>query len=257
MSRTAEHRRALLRNLVTALFEYERIETTVAKAKETRRVAERMITYAKRNNLHSRRLVARVVQNKDVAQKLFETITPWYTSRQGGYTRILKTRRRLGDGGEMAILELVKTEEQKEIDRKARAERAEEKAKKKKLKEEEEAAMMPPTPEPEPEKKDKEKEKAEKEEAKAKKAKPKAKKKTEGEEKKPKAKPKAKAKEEPPAEKKPAAKKPAEKKAAEKKVAEKKAAVKKPKAKEEKPAEEKAKKGGLLSRIRRKKKSED
>ena len=257
LSRTAEHRRALLRNLVTALFEYERIETTVAKAKETRRVAERMITYAKRNNLHSRRLVARVVQKKDVAQKLFETITPWYTSRQGGYTRILKTRKRLGDGGEMAILELVKTEEQKEIDRKARADKAEEKAKKKKLKEEEEAAMMPPTPEPEPEKKEEKEKKAEKEEAKAKKAKPKAKKeKPDKEEAKPK--PKAKKAKPKPKEEAPAAEKPAPKakKAAEKKAAEKKPAAKKPKAKEEKPAEKKPKKRGLLSRIRRKK-SED
>lgn len=121
LSRTAEHRKALLRGLVTALFEHERIETTVAKAKEARRVAERMITYAKRNNLHSRRLVARVVQNEDVAKKLFDTITPWYAAREGGYTRILKTRRRLGDAGEMAILELVKSPEQKEADRRARA----------------------------------------------------------------------------------------------------------------------------------------
>ena len=123
LSRTASHRRALLRGLVTALFEYERIETTVAKAKEARRVAERMITYAKRGNVHSRRLVARVVQKEDVAKKLFDTITPWYTTREGGYTRILKTRKRLGDGGEMAILELVKTTEQKDADRAARAER--------------------------------------------------------------------------------------------------------------------------------------
>lgn len=123
LSRTAEHRRALLRALVTSLFEYERIETTVAKAKEARRVAERMITYAKRNNIHSRRLVARVVQNEDVAKKLFDTIAPWYATREGGYTRILKTRRRLGDAGEMALLELVKTEAQKEADRKARAEK--------------------------------------------------------------------------------------------------------------------------------------
>lgn len=131
MSRTAEHRRALLRNLVTALFEYERIETTVAKAKEARRVAERMITYAKRDSLHARRLVARTVQKEDVAKKLFDTITPWYATREGGYTRILRTRRRLGDGGELAILELVKTAEQKEADRKARAEKAEKDAEKK------------------------------------------------------------------------------------------------------------------------------
>lgn len=124
LSRTAEHRRALLRALVTSLFEHERIETTVAKAKEARRVAERMITYAKRNNIHSRRLVARVVQNEDVAKKLFDTIAPWYATREGGYTRVLKTRRRLGDAGEMALLELVKTEQQKEADRKVRAEKA-------------------------------------------------------------------------------------------------------------------------------------
>lgn len=124
LSRTAEHRRALLRSLVTALFEHERIETTVAKAKEARRLAERMITYAKRNNIHSRRLVARIVQDEDVAKKLFDTIAPWYSTRQGGYTRILKTRRRLGDAGEMGILELVKSDEQKEADRKKRAERA-------------------------------------------------------------------------------------------------------------------------------------
>lgn len=124
LSRTAEHRRALMRALVTSLFEHERIETTVAKAKEARRVAERMITYAKRNSIHSRRLVSRVVQNEDVAKKLFDTIAPWYATREGGYTRVLKTRRRLGDAGEMALLELVKTDQQKEADRKVRAERA-------------------------------------------------------------------------------------------------------------------------------------
>ncbi|MBM3287592.1 MAG: 50S ribosomal protein L17 [Candidatus Eisenbacteria bacterium] len=134
LSRTAEHRRALLRSLVTALFQYERIETTVAKAKETRRVAERMITYAKKNNIHSRRLVARVVQDDDVAKKLFDTITPWYATRQGGYTRILKTRRRLGDAGELAIIELVKSDEQKDADRKVRAARAEASAKAKEAK---------------------------------------------------------------------------------------------------------------------------
>ncbi len=124
LSRTAEHRRALLRALVTSLFEHERIETTVAKAKEARRVAERMITHAKKNSIHSRRLVARVVQNEDVAKKLFDTIAPWYATREGGYTRVLKTRRRLGDAGEMALLELVKTDQQKEADRKIRAEKA-------------------------------------------------------------------------------------------------------------------------------------
>ncbi len=134
LSRTASHRKALLRNLVTALFLHERIETTIAKAKEARRLAERLITYAKRNNLHSRRLVAAVVNDREVVSKLFETIAPLYATREGGYTRVLRTRRRLGDAGELGILELVKTREQKEADRKRKAEAAEaEKPKKKGL----------------------------------------------------------------------------------------------------------------------------
>lgn len=122
LSRTPAHRKALLRNLTTALFEYERIETTLAKAKETRRIAERMITFAKRGDLSARRHVARTVQKPAILSKLFETIGPWYTTRPGGYTRILRTRARLGDGGEMAILELVKTADQKAEDRKRREE---------------------------------------------------------------------------------------------------------------------------------------
>jgi large subunit ribosomal protein L17 len=134
LSRTTEHRRAVLRNLTTALFEYERIETTLAKAKETRRVAERMITHARRNDLHSRRLVARFVQKPDVLRKLFETIAPWYATRPGGYTRILRTRTRQGDAGEMAILELVKSAEQKSAERRRREELAKEKEKTKEKK---------------------------------------------------------------------------------------------------------------------------
>ena len=122
LSRTATHRKALLRNLATALFEYERIETTLAKAKETRRVAERLITHAKRNDLHSRRLVARTIQKPKIVAKLFDTIAPWYTNRPGGYTRVLRTRARLGDAGEMAILELVKSTDQKAAERKVREE---------------------------------------------------------------------------------------------------------------------------------------
>jgi large subunit ribosomal protein L17 len=125
LSRTASHRRALLRNLVTALFEYERIETSIAKAKETRRVAERMITFAKRGSLHARRHVARYVMKEAITKKLFDTIAPWYVNRQGGYTRILRTRFRLGDSGEMGILELVKSKEQLDAERKAREEAAE------------------------------------------------------------------------------------------------------------------------------------
>jgi large subunit ribosomal protein L17 len=129
LSRTHEHRRALLRNLVTALFEHERIETTIAKAKETRRVAERMITFAKRGDLHSRRTVASYLMSAGIVKKLFETIAPWYTDRHGGYTRIIRLRRRLGDGGEIGILELVKSKELVEEDRKKRLEQREAKTK--------------------------------------------------------------------------------------------------------------------------------
>jgi len=120
LSRTAEHRRALLRNLVTELFRHERIETTEAKAKEARRLAERLITFAKRGDLHARRQVDRYMMSREVTRKLFSTIAPWYAEREGGYTRIIKSRHRLGDGGEMAFLELVKSEEQMAADRKAR-----------------------------------------------------------------------------------------------------------------------------------------
>ena len=125
LSRTHEHRRALLRNLVTSLFLHERIETTVAKAKEARRVAERMITFAKRGDISARRHVDSYVFDASATRKLFDTIAPWYKDRQGGYTRIIRIGRRLGDAGEMAIFELVKTVEQKAEDRKRRIEAAE------------------------------------------------------------------------------------------------------------------------------------
>ena len=125
LSRTAAHRRSLLRNLITALFQYERIETTVVKAKESRRLAERMITFAKRGDLAARRHVSRFVMKPEVTQKLFETIAPWYKERNGGYTRIIRIGRRLGDAGETAYLELVKSTEQKETERRERIEAAE------------------------------------------------------------------------------------------------------------------------------------
>lgn len=122
LSRTAEHRRALLRNLVTELFRHERIETTVAKAKEARRLAERMITFAKRGpqDLAARRHVESFLFDETVAKKLFDTIAPWYAARKGGYTRILRTRARLGDAGEMALFELVKTPDQVADEKRAR-----------------------------------------------------------------------------------------------------------------------------------------
>ena len=150
LSRTHEHRRALLRNLVTSLFIHERIETSVAKAKEARRVAERMITFAKRGDMSARRHVDSYLFDEDATKKLFDTIAPWYKDRPGGYTRIIRKGRRLGDAGEIAIFELVKTDEQKAADRKRRIEAAEAKelaksgeapkAKKKKASDEDEAA---------------------------------------------------------------------------------------------------------------------
>jgi large subunit ribosomal protein L17 len=130
LSRTHAHRRAVLRNLVTALFQYERIETSVAKAKEARRLAERMITFAKRGDLAARRHVARFVTRPGVVARLFDTIAPWYQGRNGGYTRIVRIGRRLGDAGETAYLELVKSAEQREKEREERiaAEEAKEKA---------------------------------------------------------------------------------------------------------------------------------
>jgi large subunit ribosomal protein L17 len=125
LSRTASHRRAVLRNLVTALFQYERIETTVAKAKEARRLAERLITFGKRGDLAARRHVARFVMRPAVTYKLFSTIAPWYAERAGGYTRIIRLGPRLGDAGETAYLELVKSAEQKAKEREERIAAAE------------------------------------------------------------------------------------------------------------------------------------
>jgi large subunit ribosomal protein L17 len=133
----------MLRNLVSALFAHERVQTTVAKAKEARREAEHLITFAKRGDIHARRQVARYISDKDVVRKLFDTIAPWYEDRNGGYTRILKTRTRLGDAGEMAFLELVKTDEQKAAERKKRQEAASAKEKKKAARKKELAERAP------------------------------------------------------------------------------------------------------------------
>jgi large subunit ribosomal protein L17 len=107
LGRTTSHRLAMLRNMVTSLLEHEQIETTDAKAKEVRRVAERMITLGKRGDLHARRLAMRVVRSREVAAKLFDELAPRYETRPGGYTRVLKTRRRVGDAAAMSLVELV------------------------------------------------------------------------------------------------------------------------------------------------------
>jgi len=107
LSRTASHREALLRNMATSLFLHGRISTTTAKAKELRPFAEKLITIAKRGDLHARRLAARKIQDRDVLVKLFDAIAPRNAERPGGYTRILKLGHRQGDGAEMAFIELV------------------------------------------------------------------------------------------------------------------------------------------------------
>jgi large subunit ribosomal protein L17 len=107
LNRTSAHRKMLYRNLVTALFKHERIQTTVPKAKEARIVAEKLITFAKKGDLHSRRMAARKVNEPEVLQKLFAEIGPRYAERPGGYTRIMRLGPRRGDNAELAILELV------------------------------------------------------------------------------------------------------------------------------------------------------
>ena len=107
LSRSAPHRRAALKNLVTNLFKHGRIETTTAKAKELRPYAERLITLARKGDLHSRRIVGRKIQDRQVLGQLFDEIGPRFRERPGGYTRILKLGHRRGDAAEMALIELV------------------------------------------------------------------------------------------------------------------------------------------------------
>jgi large subunit ribosomal protein L17 len=105
--RTAEHRKAMMRNMATSLFLHGRVETTTEKAKELRQYAEPLITKAKRGDLHARRLVARKIQDGAALSKLFEVIGPRYAERPGGYTRVLHLGHRPGDAADMSIIELV------------------------------------------------------------------------------------------------------------------------------------------------------
>ncbi len=107
LGRTSDQRKAMLRAMVTFLLENGRIETTVTRAKEVRSMAEKMITTAKTNDLHSKRQVLAYVTKEDVVKKLFDDIAPKYADRNGGYTRVIKTGPRRGDAAEMAIIELV------------------------------------------------------------------------------------------------------------------------------------------------------
>jgi large subunit ribosomal protein L17 len=107
LGRTSDHRKAMLRAMVTFLLENGKIETTVTRAKEVRAMAEKMITLGKAGDLHSKRQVFAYVTKEDVAKKLFDEIAPKYADRNGGYTKIIKIGPRRGDAAEMAIIELV------------------------------------------------------------------------------------------------------------------------------------------------------
>lgn len=107
LGRPTDHRKAMLRNLVTSLLGKGKIVTTVTRAKETRSLAEKMITLSKRGDLHSRRLVLAFVNDETVVKNLFDNIAPKYKDREGGYTRIVRIGPRRGDAAEMVILELV------------------------------------------------------------------------------------------------------------------------------------------------------
>ncbi len=116
LGRTSSHRDAMFRNMVTSLFEHERIVTTKEKAKELRPIAEKMITLAKRGDLHARRQALSYIRSKDVVEKLFTDIQEQFAERKGGYTRILQTGVRKGDNASMAIIELVGYEEELDMD---------------------------------------------------------------------------------------------------------------------------------------------
>lgn len=140
LQRTHSHRKAMLNNMVTSFFYHEQIQSTVAKAKVTQRIAERMITKAKKANaasdkpevkIHNLRIVERAIKNKEVLHKLFDDIGPRFADRNGGYTRVIKTGRRASDNAEMAVLQLLDKKDLVQL-KEERKEKREERKKKKK-----------------------------------------------------------------------------------------------------------------------------
>ena len=107
LGRNTSHRKAMMRNMVTSLFEHEKITTTDARAKELRPMAEKLITLAKRGDLHARRLATEVIRDRKTVAKLFERVAPRYVDRPGGYTRIVKLGHRLGDNAALSMIALV------------------------------------------------------------------------------------------------------------------------------------------------------
>jgi large subunit ribosomal protein L17 len=136
LNRTRSHRRWLLSNLITSLFVHERISTTTAKAKEARPLAEKLITFAKRGDLHARRQVLKIIRDKEVVAKLFTSLSERFKDRPGGYTRIVKIGYRHGDNAPMAMFELMPEEVKKKSGGKKRRSR--------RPKKEAEAAEKPP-----------------------------------------------------------------------------------------------------------------
>ena len=126
LGRNSSHRKAMMRNMVTSLFDSERITTTDCRAKELRKIAERLVTLGKRGDLHARRQAADYIRDKKVVAKLFERIAPRFSNRPGGYTRIIKVGTRLGDNAPQSIIELVEEEFTAKV--KAAKPKAEEKA---------------------------------------------------------------------------------------------------------------------------------
>lgn len=118
LGRNSAHRRALFRNLVTSLLRHERIETTEAKAKEIRSIADKMISLGKRGDLHARRMAAAYILDQDVVFSLFSEVAPRFQNKNGGYTRLIKTRVRHGDGAPMVILELTEAKKVEKAPRK-------------------------------------------------------------------------------------------------------------------------------------------
>jgi large subunit ribosomal protein L17 len=155
LGRTKSHREQMLRNMVASLFRYESIRTTEAKAKEARRLAEKLVTWGKRGDLHARRMVLRYVPSAQMVKKIFDEIAPRFDGRDGGYTRIVKIEARRGDAAPVVLLEL--TEKGKEIEEEKATRKAKREARKEaRRKAEEEAVAMEAAAEEEEEEREKE-----------------------------------------------------------------------------------------------------
>jgi large subunit ribosomal protein L17 len=141
LGRKKSHKEQMLRNMVVSLFQHESIRTTEAKAKEARRLAEKLLTWGKRGDLHSRRLALRYLSDAEVVKKVFDVLAPRFEDRNGGYTRIVKLENRRGDAASVVLLEL--TEKSKELEEEKAARKAKKEARKEaKRKAEEEALAM-------------------------------------------------------------------------------------------------------------------